>query len=293
MCDVRLLHLAIFDANSCSDVDSHFQSTAASFRFTLGGWQLHTSPVQTWLIHQGWAQIPPESFAEEGHGFMPSHFYASVVFSARYWRTSDCCAAMIEAVNNCCETRKRCRATELEDVEVKEGEEDVVDLTMEGSKEFKDKPIMQGIQNELKKARLDLAAAELVAIQMRNESKATLAQMNLALQENSELKKVAYSGEVFQKVFDCGFNRAEDSYEKQVAELRLSIFQKVYSPLILLGFNEEEYMNQLTDKEGVAIVEVGTTQGPKFCGSEGEDADVNMAPSNELVGVKVGEGRGC
>ncbi|GFZ06578.1 hypothetical protein Acr_18g0007480 [Actinidia rufa] len=136
---------------------------------------------------------------------------------------------------------------------------------------------------------------------MRNESKATLAQMNLALQENSELKKVD-SGEVFQKVFDCGFNRAEDSYEKQLVtpldhpalnvaspSIESSDPPVVYSPLILLGFNEEEYMNQLTDKEGVAIVEVGTTQGPKFCGSEGEDADVNMAPSNELVGVKVGE----
>ncbi|GFS37313.1 hypothetical protein Acr_00g0051320 [Actinidia rufa] len=48
----------------------------------------------------------------------------------------------------------------------------------------------------------------------------------------------------------------------------------VYSPLILSGFNEEEYMNQPVDDEGVAAIEeVGKTQGNELIGSKGKDAE--------------------
>ncbi|GFY91170.1 hypothetical protein Acr_07g0013660 [Actinidia rufa] len=101
-----------------------------------------------------------------------------------------------------------------------------------GSEEFKDKLIMQGIlvccparahtlESELKESRLDVASAELIAIQARNEAVASLAQLNKAFQENAELMRVA-SKEFFQK-----------------------------------GFNEEEYMNQPANKEVVAAVKLG------------------------------------
>ena len=130
----------------------------------------------------------------------------------------------------------------------------------------------------------------MIAIHACNEGEAALAQMNNALQELAEINKVV-SREVFKRVFNRGYNRAGDSYEKQVAKLCPSILQEgwlaclkefgtpsnhqsldclvepldqptIYSPLILLGFNEEEYMNHPTDEEGVtAVGEVGTTQG--------------------------------
>ncbi|GFY91179.1 hypothetical protein Acr_07g0013750 [Actinidia rufa] len=56
---------------------------------------------------------------------------------------------------------------------------DVADLAGEGSEEFKDKLIMQGVQ-------------------ARNEAEASLAHLNKALQENAKLKRVA-SKEIFQK----------------------------------------------------------------------------------------------
>ena len=43
--------------------------------------------------------------------------------------------------------------------------------------------------------------------------------MNKALQDVVELQKVIFD-EVFQKVFDHGYNCTSDSCEKQVAELR-------------------------------------------------------------------------
>ncbi|GFZ19738.1 pyruvate kinase family protein [Actinidia rufa] len=91
------------------------------------GGQLHTG--RTDLVDPpGWTEIPPESSAEGGHGFVPPHFHASrfsgyvpssknkfvlgfsylgfLKFSARFWRRFDRRAAAIEAVNNCRETRK-------------------------------------------------------------------------------------------------------------------------------------------------------------------------------------------
>ena len=146
--------------------------------------------------------------------------------------------------------------------------------------------------------------------------------MNKTQQKNLELKKVA-SREVFQKIFDCGFNQAGDSYEKQLVELRPSIFQEgwlaylkeleiplnhlawnaktppiepsgppvIYSPLILLGFNEKEYMNQPANEEGVAAVEVGATQGNELLGGEGEITDDGEEEKVEGVeGEGVDEG---
>ncbi|GFY85457.1 hypothetical protein Acr_04g0001950 [Actinidia rufa] len=66
----------------------------------------------------------------------------------------------------------------------------------------------------------------------------------------------------------------------------------VYSPLIGLGFNEEKYMNQPANKEGVTAegvvaVEVGTTQGNELIGGEGEIADEG---EGKKAGGAEGEG---
>ena len=106
---------------------------------------------------------------------------------------------------------------------------------------------------------------------------------------------------MLQKVFDCGYNCVGDSYEKQVAELRPSIFLKgllaclkepgtsldhptwtttappvelpdslaIYSPIILSGFNEEEYANQPVEEE--------------------DGADSIVTPHNELGELEVKE----
>ena len=50
--------------------------------------------------------------------------------------------------------------------------------------------------------------------------------MNKALQDVAELQKVA-SNEVFQKVFDRGYNHVGDFYEKQVPSCIIYIFQEV------------------------------------------------------------------
>ncbi|GFS31869.1 hypothetical protein Acr_00g0019630 [Actinidia rufa] len=150
--------------------------------------------------------------------------------------------------------------------------QDVVGLAIEDSEEFKNKLIMANLrvhtfENDLKQSKLDLAMMEKVVVYTRGKAEATLEKMNKTLQENTELKKVA-SREVLQKVFDHGFNRARDSYEKHVVELHPNFFQEgglaflkelgipsdhpawnstsppiepldpptVYSPLILLGF---------------------------------------------------------
>ena len=155
-----------------------------------------------------------------------------------------------------------------------------------------------GFKNELKQAKLDLAAAEQVAVHARNEVEFSLAQMNKALQYLAELQKVAFM-EVFLKVFDHGYNCAGDSYEKQVAELHPSNFQEswfaflnqlgtpsnhfaqtavapqvklpnlpaVYSSILLPSFNEEEYANQPV--EGEDGVDVGVTQGKELGGGGG------------------------
>ncbi|GFS41435.1 hypothetical protein Acr_00g0074300 [Actinidia rufa] len=96
-----------------------------------------------------------------------------------------------------------------------------------------------------------------------------------------KFQKIA-CGPVYERVFNLGINRAGDNYDKQVAELCLSIYLEgwlacltklsipvdhltwtkaapefelmnsleSYSPLILLGFNEEEYMNHPAKKGG-------------------------------------------
>ncbi|GFZ01005.1 hypothetical protein Acr_14g0006400 [Actinidia rufa] len=75
-------------------------------------------------------------------------------------------------------------------------QKNVADYAAEGSEEFSDLIIMQGVQAE-----------------------ATLAQMNKALQDVAEFQKVA-SSEVFEQVFNRGYNRSRDSYEKQDPFLR-------------------------------------------------------------------------
>ena len=99
--------------------------------------------------------------------------------------------------------------------------------------------------------------------------------MNRALQDLAEFQKVAVGPRYDAWVFNRGYSRAGDSYERQVAKLYSSIYKKgwldylkelgipaehptwiaaalkvelpdlpeAYSPLILSGFNEEKYIN--------------------------------------------------
>ena len=54
-------------------------------------------------------------------------------------------------------------------------------------------------------------------------------------------------------------------------ELALSDFLKDYLPIILLGFNEEEYMNQPVEKGNQSVYEVGNTNAEDELGArEGE-----------------------
>ncbi|PSS33112.1 Stress response protein [Actinidia chinensis var. chinensis] len=113
----------------------------------------------------------------------------------------------------------------------------------------------------------------------------------------AELKKVA-SGEVFERVFNRGYNHAGDSYEKQVAELRPSIFKEGWLVYLKeLGAPSDHLAwNALTpppaDEEGVtAMGEVSTTQGNKLGGGEGEDA--RGAEREDARGAEREDARGA
>ncbi|GFZ16849.1 hypothetical protein Acr_26g0001190 [Actinidia rufa] len=102
--------------------------------------------------------------------------------------------------------------------------------------------------------------------------------MNHALQELTELKKVA-SGEVLQKegwlAYLKEFENPSNHLASNVAAPSIEPLDPsaVYFLLILSGFNEEEYMNQLVDKEGVTVVrEVSMIQGNEL--GRGGGADV-------------------
>ena len=109
---------------------------------------------------------------------------------------------------------------------------------------------------------------------------------------------------MYEWVFNHGYNRVSVSYERQVVNLCPIIFQEgwltclnelctatkhqawtipapeaklldlpeAYSPLILLGFNEEQYINQSTEEEKEGLAEVGgTDKGNELGVGEGED----------------------
>ncbi|GFS44314.1 hypothetical protein Acr_00g0089630 [Actinidia rufa] len=80
----------------------------------------------------------------------------------------------------------------------------MADLAVEASEEFKDLMIMQGVQVCL--------SAQLPSMPV-TRPRLLLAQMNKALQDLAELRKVATS-EMFERVFNRGYNHAGDSYEK-------------------------------------------------------------------------------
>ncbi|GFZ00578.1 hypothetical protein Acr_14g0002130 [Actinidia rufa] len=114
--------------------------------------------------------------------------------------------------------------------------QDVVDLAAEDLEEFGGRLVMMdaqkihGLEKELKQARSELANA-------RNAVENAIEQRNNALQEMAELQKMAY-GTVYRRVFDCTYNRPRDTYEKLHPDLPAA-----YSPILLLGFDEEEYAN--------------------------------------------------
>ncbi|GFZ09238.1 hypothetical protein Acr_20g0010460 [Actinidia rufa] len=126
---------------------------------------------------------------------------------------------------------------------------------------------------------------------MKFKLEADVAQEKLhkALQDLAEFQKVA-TGPVYERVFNHGYNRAGDSYERYVAELPTwtTAAPEVvrpdapydYSSLILPGFNEEEYMNQPVEEGNKGVVEVngGNTGnelearvGGEGTGNEGQD----------------------
>ncbi|GFS42078.1 hypothetical protein Acr_00g0077960 [Actinidia rufa] len=183
--------------------------------------------------------------------------------------------------------------------------QDVADLDVEDSTEFGNLMVMQHVQNEeillqsqegqhesdLKEAKDAIAMSKL-------EADVAQEKLHKALHDLDELYKV------YERVFNHGYNRAGDFYERQVAKLHPNIFQegwlaylkelgtpaehpgwivaalepelmhlpKGYSPLILPGFKEEEYMNQLIEEgnEGLAEVDVAN-KGNELRAREGEE----------------------
>ena len=121
----------------------------------------------------------------------------------------------------------------------------------------------------------------MVATKAQNKSIVVQEQMTRTLQDLTKLQKVAICP-VYEWVFNHGYNRAGDSYERQVVKLPPNIhkegwlgclkefgipvkhptwtmavlrvelpnFLEAYSPLILSGFNEKEYMNQSAEEDG-------------------------------------------
>ena len=74
------------------------------------------------------------------------------------------------------------------------------------------------LEKELKPTKAELVDA-------RSATEIATAQRNQAQQEASDLKAIACS-KVYKKIFDRAFERARDVYEKQLAKLRLEIFQE-------------------------------------------------------------------
>ena len=113
---------------------------------------------------------------------------------------------------------------------------------------------------------------------------------------------------MYERVFNRGMSRAGNNYDSQVAELHPSIFQEswiaclteldifsnhptwakvtpkvelpnfldLYLPLILPGFNNEEYMNQPAKEDEVIALEINPTSngnGPKDVAATKTDGD--------------------
>ncbi|GFS37030.1 hypothetical protein Acr_00g0049340 [Actinidia rufa] len=121
---------------------------------------------------------------------------------------------------------------------------------------------------ELKKSRLD---------QARNEAEAALEQLNKALQENAELKKVA-SREVFQKL---GTSSNHSAWNAAPLYSNPQDHPQFTRHFFLPGFNEEEYMNQSTNEEVVIAIEVGTIRGNDLSGGR-KDANFDVPHGNKL-----------
>ncbi|GFZ12790.1 hypothetical protein Acr_23g0011750 [Actinidia rufa] len=148
--------------------------------------------------------------------------------------------------------------------------------------------------------KLNLVAVEhtwdanyLAATQAQNEVVAARAERDKALKDLAELEVMAY-GPVYERVFKRGINRAGDNYDSQVAELPPRIYMegwltflvelgipkdnlawskatptaelpdspKAYSPMILLDFNEEEFMNWPDEEDGIEVPVNDKTTSP-------------------------------
>ncbi|GFY89145.1 hypothetical protein Acr_06g0010850 [Actinidia rufa] len=161
----------------------------------------------------------------------------------------------------------------------------IADLAEEASEEIRALLMMQQVQysNELKKSKkkvsnfkskvkktkLELAASEqlkldlvvveeaqdssYVAItQAQNEAAFTKVQRDNALHDFAELQKVACDM-TYEQVFNWGISRAgistdHSAWAKAAPKIELSDSPEPYSPLVLPGFNKEEYMDQPTER---------------------------------------------
>ncbi|GFY95488.1 hypothetical protein Acr_10g0008730 [Actinidia rufa] len=157
--------------------------------------------------------------------------------------------------------------------------QDVTDhAAAETTAEFRSKLVMMGAQRvvstslRLKQSAVDLKKANQKANSLEKETKLQ--------RETSDLKAFA-CGEVYKKLFDRAFERAEDVYERQLAKLcpDLPASPERYSPIIILpDFNEEEHATTLPANEGdvnIAVAEVRTgieemVKGGLSCWVEGD-----------------------
>ena len=141
--------------------------------------------------------------------------------------------------------------------------------------------------------------------------------MNKALQDLAKLQKVAI-GFVYQRVFDRDFNRIGDYYLRQVPELCVGMFQEgwltclkvldtlvehptwvvvlpeailldplePYLPMILWGFNKEDYTNHLVEEGFEGKNEVGDLGVANELGAEAREKRVGTGGQNSPPKVK-------
>ncbi|GFS30025.1 hypothetical protein Acr_00g0009740 [Actinidia rufa] len=129
------------------------------------------------------------------------------------------------------------------------GKQDVVDLTEESSEEIRELLMMQQVQSHPREL-----------LPFRNRMK----------QQSAELKKTKKK---------LGIHEDNPAWAKAAPEAELPESPESYSPMILPGFNEEEYMNQPAEEGGeVALAdEVAERTGEAAAEEAGEDAAQDQA----------------
>ncbi|GFZ16783.1 hypothetical protein Acr_26g0000530 [Actinidia rufa] len=148
--------------------------------------------------------------------------------------------------------------------------QDVVDLSMVESKEFKDLMVMQGIQS-LQRV---VANSEHMKKYSSNLKKANQRANTLV---GSRAPSRHISRRLVCHLKELGTLTDYPTWTSAAPSVELSDIPTVYSPFILLGFNEEEYMNQLAEEENVSIVIVDGTDKREDKGNELGEGDGERA----------------